>query len=252
MATDMETNAQTALNGRTDELDFEKPRSMVDQIYKTLGRAIATGELAPGQVLKEVELQKAFHVSRAPIREAIRLLEADNLVIIDAYKKKYVRPITRQYFRDLMRVTGCLEGFAANLAVDHLTENDVDRLTKINEQMQEAYNLQKYDLCAELNFDFHRIYVKAAKNSVLIATIRSMNKSIIWFWLTNFYFKNRNFIPISISEHRKIIQEFVRRDRDKVEATVRSHVIGIIERSLKTAAFDSNGSFTLLGQESEK
>lgn len=252
MGTDMEKKVQTVLNERTDWLDFERPRSMVDQIYKTLGRAIATGGLAPGQVLKEVELQKAFHVSRAPIREAIRLLEADDLVIIDAYKKKYVRPITRQYFRDLMRVTGCLEGFAANLAVDHITENDIDTLTKINEQMQDAFDRKDNARCAELNFDFHRVYVKAAKNKVLIATIRSMNKSIIWFWLTNFYFKNRNVIPISISEHSRIIQDFVKRDRDKVEATVRSHVIGIIERSLKSAVFDSNGSFTLPGEESGK
>ena len=102
MGTDMEKKVQTVLNERTDWLDFERPRSMVDQIYKTLGRAIATGGLAPGQVLKEVELQKAFHVSRAPIREAIRLLEADDLVIVDAYKKKYVRLVTRQYVQDLM------------------------------------------------------------------------------------------------------------------------------------------------------
>lgn len=67
--------------------EFSKPKSMVDQIYDSIARAITTGDLEPGTRLVEQVLQNDFGVSRAPIREAIRLLEADGLVVVDAYKK---------------------------------------------------------------------------------------------------------------------------------------------------------------------
>jgi len=70
----------------TEDAKFSKPRSMVDQIHHSMRNAIAKGTLNPGQVLKEKELQGWFGVSRAPIREAIRLLEAERLVEVDAYK----------------------------------------------------------------------------------------------------------------------------------------------------------------------
>ena len=75
---------------------FSKPSSIVSQVYTNLRQAIIKGQLTPGQLLKEAEMQELFGVSRTTIREAVRLLEADNLVTIDAYKKKYVRLITHE------------------------------------------------------------------------------------------------------------------------------------------------------------
>ena len=60
---------------------FERPRSMVAQIHKAMSDAISKGVLKPGQSLKESDLQSWFNTSRAPIREAIRLLEADGMVM---------------------------------------------------------------------------------------------------------------------------------------------------------------------------
>lgn len=240
MQTDsMETNEHK--KGLIGMFDFERPRSLVDQIYKTLGRAIARGELAPGQVLKEVELQKAFHVSRAPIREAIRLLEADDLVVVDAFKKKYVRKVTRPYLEDLVPVIACLEGYGASLAATRLTHEQIDLLEEINGEMRSAYDRERYDLCAELNFGFHRIYIKAANNQVLNTAIRSLKKKIIWFWLTNVTYKNYEVIPLSIEEHDLIIKEFRKHDSQNSESAVRSHIVNLLERSIKNASFDSEG-----------
>ena len=234
---------KAVINTRKDTLEFEPPRTMVDQIYKALKHAIARGDLAPGQVLKEAELQNAFNVSRAPIREAIRLLEAADLVVVDAYKKKYVRPITHQYLQDLMPVSACLEGFAANLAVKNITEDEINTLKKINGQMRDAFEMKNYGKCSELNFDFHRIFVKAARNEVLVTTIKSVKNSIIWYWLTSIYFRHKEVISISIDEHEKVIHEFVRRDRNRVEEVVRKHVIGMLARSLKASYFDAEGLY---------
>jgi len=238
-------------NTRSFSSEFSKPRSMVDQIYHELGRAISKGDLPPGTILKETELQKWFAVSRAPIREAIRLLEADDLVVVDAYKKKHVRKVTRSYLEDLIPVMACLEGYGASLAAKRLTDEQIDNLKKINKEMENAYGIKRYDLCAELNFDFHRIYIKSADNQVLSTAIRSIKKKIIWFWLTNVTYKKHEVIPLSITEHDLIIQEFLNRDSKKAEMAVRTHIVNILDRSIRNADFDSEG-FSLLGENAER
>lgn len=97
---------------------FEKPRSMVAQIHKAMSDAISKGVLKPGQPIKESDLQSWFNTSRAPIREAIRLLEADGMVIVDHYKRKYVRPITKQILSELI-----LHSFAEHKKIIQAFEN---------------------------------------------------------------------------------------------------------------------------------
>ena len=220
-----------------------KPLSLVNQIYKSLGRAIAKGHLRTGQHLKEADLQKAFGVSRAPIREALRMLESDDLVVADAYKKKYVRPITRKYIEDLIPVMAALESLAAAIAANKLTDAHVASLRQLNNDMLEAYQQEHYELCAELNFDFHKTYVKAADNQVIHGTIRSLKKAIVWFWMCNFYYRNHDVIPISIREHERIIESFAARDSVQAEHHVRAHVTGIVQKSLESASFDSDGLY---------
>ena len=95
---------------------FTKPFSIVEQIHKSLSDAILNQELQPGTPLTEIELQEWFGVSRAPIREAIRMLESEGLVVVNAFKKKYVRKLTHKELEEIYTVLGCLEGFAAGIA----------------------------------------------------------------------------------------------------------------------------------------
>lgn len=97
-----------------------QPGSIVEQLYSLLCMEIMDGSLKPGQALLEKDLQQRFGTSRAPIREAIRLLAADRLVVVNAYKKKYVRKITREDLREVIPVLACLEGCAARLTVEKL------------------------------------------------------------------------------------------------------------------------------------
>ena len=226
-----------------ESLDFEKPLSMTNQIYKSLGRAIAKGDLKPGQLLTESGLQRAFGVSRAPIREAIRLLEAEDLVVLDSYKKKYVRPITCQHIKELIPVLACLEGYAAKIAAEQLTDEHIASLEKMNEQIKAAYEQEKNDLIPELNFDFHRIYVKAANNQVLNKAIRSMKKGTMWFWLHSVYYKNIEVIPMTIAEHDMIVQGFMKRDPIEAEVQVRRHIENILDRQFSPRLFDSEGFY---------
>jgi len=219
---------------------FEKPRSMVAQIHKAMSDAISKGVLKPGQPLKESDLQSWFNTSRAPIREAIRLLEADGMVIVDHYKKKYVRPITHQILEETIPVLACLEGLAANLASERITPEQIEALQKNNEEMKINFEEKRFDLCADLNFEFHRTYVKMAQNTPLIRAIHSIMKNTIWLSIATLYFQKSELILFSYVEHRKIIQAFEERNRLKAEEEVRRHVISSLRHALESPFFDSH------------
>ena len=240
---DIENTSSLLLVRESGGDEFSKPRSMVDQIYHSMRKAIAKGTLYPGQDLKEKELQKWFGVSRAPIREAIRLLEAERLVEVDAYKGKYVRHITRDYMMGIVPVMASLEGCAAGLATKKITNEKIDSLGQINEKMKKAYAEKKYSKCAEINFQFHKVFIQAANNEPLFRALRAMDTGTTLMWLTHYYYESHTVIPISIKDHTKILKEFVNKDIFKAEAAARNHIYNIMKRLLKVAVFDSSGHF---------
>ena len=219
---------------------FEKPRSMVAQIHKAMSDAISKGVLKPGQSLKESDLQSWFNTSRAPIREAIRLLEADGMVIVDHYKRKYVRPITHQILEETIPVLACLEGLAANLACERITPEQIEALQKNNEEMKKKLEEKRFDSCANLNFEFHRTYVKIAQNTPLIRATHSIMKNTIWLSIASLYFQKSELILLSHSEHRKIKGAFEEHNPQKAEEEVRRHVISSLQHALESPVFDSH------------
>jgi len=218
---------------------------MVTQIYNDIAHAISQSVLKPGQLLREQELQEWFGVSRAPIREAVRLLEADGLVIVDNYKKKYVRHITNKDFKDISLLLACLEGFAANLATTQFTKEQIANIQNINEELKKAFEQRNYDLCADLNLKFHESYVKITDNKPLIKAIRPLTKTIVWFSLTRVYYRKKNLIKLSIKEHENIIEAFRSKHSNKAEEEARIHVINSQERLLEISNFDSNGNYII-------
>ncbi|MBU1275518.1 MAG: GntR family transcriptional regulator [Proteobacteria bacterium] len=223
--------------------DFSKPKSMVDQIYLSISKAITTGILEPGCRLVEQDLQKDFGVSRAPIREAIRLLEADGLVVVDAYTKKYVRNLTREDLTDNIPVLACLESLAAKLAAEKITPEQIEELEAINREIQHEFTAGNFAQCAALNFAFHRTFLKVADNKALRRAIRSIVKSTMWLWLTTQYYKNNTIIPSSIAEHGLILDAFKRKDTHLVENQVKEHIENVLDRFLKQSKFDTEGRY---------
>lgn len=165
------TRLRSLLFSETDltlkPIEFTKPSSIVEQIHKSLLEAISNHELEPGTPLTEAQLQKWFGVSRAPIREAIRLLESEGLVVVNAFKKKYVRKYTSEEMLETFKVLGCLEGYAAAITATRITSEQIDFLEKNLERMQEAYSTGNLDVCSQINFEFHGTITRIAGNTVL-------------------------------------------------------------------------------------
>jgi len=221
--------------------NFKKPKTLVDQIYSSLSRAISRGILKPGTILIEQELQKRFEVSRSPIREALRMLESDGLVTMDAYKRKYVRHLTRLDLSESVPVLSALEGLAAKIAVPKMTKRHIEELKLINSKMKQAFIDENHVLCTESNHHFHSIFIKVADNKALTRSVRSIVKSAVWLWMGTYYYQDRSNISLAIKDHDRIIEALESRDEQLAEIVVRSHIDSTIDRYLQqTASEDRN------------
>jgi len=218
-----------------------KPVSVTEQIYSELSEAIISGKLKPGEVLVEKEMQKWFGVSRSPIRESIRILESEGLIVVDAYKKKYVRRLTEEYIKNLLQMASCVEGFAARLSCENFRKNDISELEQINNKLNIACKAKDYEKCTEQNFKFHRFIMQASDNDSLRRVARFVTKPMEFIFLTRMYFGQNDRIAASINEHKLIIKAFKKGDADLVEKEVRKHVLNPLKSYMEIAIFDENG-----------
>ncbi|MEW5913456.1 MAG: GntR family transcriptional regulator [Thermodesulfobacteriota bacterium] len=208
------------------------------QIYHRLCNAIMDGSLAPGMPLKEADMQDLFGVSRAPIREVIRLLEADRMVVVNAYKEKYVRRITREDLREVIPVLARMEGCAAFLTATRITPEQLEAVGRINQDLRAAYQAGDVESCLRLNSSFHRYYVHSAGNETLKQAIRPMIKRVVGLWAANAYRQDPSLFAVTISEHDAALQSFAAGDAQEAEQRVRAHVENMLVRGLQASVFD--------------
>src|SRR3954447_14724030 len=119
----------------TDKLDRDLLR---ERAYATLRDAIVDGTLAPGERLRDQELCSWLGVSRTPVREAIGRLEQDGLVETAPQRFTRVAPLDRRAARDAFPVVASLHALAAELAVGHLVDEDIDAMRRANEEFADA------------------------------------------------------------------------------------------------------------------
>ena len=106
-----------------------------DVVFNTLREAILKGDLKPGERLMELQLAAKLGVSRTPIREAIRKLELEGLVLMIPRKGAEVAKISEKSLRDVLEVRRSLEELAIELACQRMTDEEIDQL----EQRQNAF-----------------------------------------------------------------------------------------------------------------
>ena len=107
-----------------------------DVVFNTLRQAILRGELKPGERLMEIQLANKLGVSRTPIREAIRKLELEGLVLMIPRKGAEVAEITEKNMRDVLEVRKALEELAVQLACEKITAEEIDEMKKAAEEFR--------------------------------------------------------------------------------------------------------------------
>ena len=174
-----------------------------DVVFNTLRQAILRGEFKPGERLMEIQLANKLGVSRTPIREAIRKLELEGLVIMIPRKGAEVADITEKSLRDVLEVRKALEELAVQLACEKITQEELEELEKAGENFKKVLKRSK-DITevAEADVRFHDVIYMATDNQ---------NRYRVE------YLKNPDVHEQLTQEHEEIVYHIKR--REKVEAT---------------------------------
>lgn len=141
-----------------------RPLSLPDHVHRLLENAIISGQLQPGQRVGENELARAFEVSRTPIREAVRILEGQGLIVRRQNKGTFIAARTsRQEARALYELRVPLEVFLTQAAAEHITSKEIAALTRLQSRFQTtlthddgAHRRQLVDLDSEFHFLIYR------------------------------------------------------------------------------------------------
>lgn len=142
-----------------------------DRAYARLREAILDGSLTPGSVIQEADLVRRLNMSRTPVREALRRLEADSLVETIPQRGYLVIELTRDEIVDVYAVREVLEALAARLAAKNRTRVDLAQLEELWDAMTVALNRLDDTQLAKLNGDFHDAVAHASRNSYLEAAL---------------------------------------------------------------------------------
>ncbi|MFQ9932841.1 MAG: GntR family transcriptional regulator [Lachnospiraceae bacterium] len=174
-----------------------------DVVFNTLRNAILTGELEPGERLMEIKLAEKLGVSRTPIREAIRKLELEGLVVMTPRKSAEVARITRKDLTDVLEVRRVLECLAIELSCQKITGDIISQLEENLVRFKGAIRKNDIKEIAITDVDFHEIIYKSTGNKRLIQILNNLREQMYRYRFE--YIKDKETRENLANEHRSII-----------------------------------------------
>ena len=201
-----------------------------EEIRSAIKEAIFTGKLQPGSRIIETFWAKELGVSQAPVREAIRDLEAQGLIETIPFKGSRVRSLTEKDIRDNYSVRICLESKSLRDVIAMLDDRELaaltDRLEKILIQMSKYAcegNLLEF---AKADTVFHRTIIEATENQVLLSLWQQCNMRM---WSSYATLTDVESLKQLQSGHQKIYAALCTRDKKEATETLENHLTGLME-----------------------
>lgn len=203
-----------------------------DVVFNTLRRAILRGELKPGERLMEIQLANKLGVSRTPIREAIRKLELEGLVLMIPRKGAEVAEITEKNLRDVLEVRCALEELAVQLACDRIDKEMLKELHEAAEHFRDILGSDDITVIAEADEAFHDVIFTATGNARLIQLLNNLREQMYRYRIE--YLKKKECYPQLLEEHATIIRAIEEHDKDKATQITGQHINNQVDTVVDT------------------
>lgn len=212
--------------------------ALVDQVYVAIRDAIRERSLVPGQRLVERDLAEWLKVSRTPVREALRLLEAHGLASTLAGAGLVVTSLSRSEVSELYFAWEELEAITARRAAEVAMDSEIAALKQLQSQWDPNGDAA---MLSELNKRFHVAIRYAAHNEFLSRALRTVHDSVSLLGLSTYSLPGRS-AEIG-REHQAIVDAVARRDPDGADAAARLHIQrnGQVRMSLLMDMDETNG-----------
>ena len=192
----------------------------VVRVSKLLRKEIYAGRRQPNEHLKEISLAEAYSVSRMVIRQVLSQLATEGLVDIEPYKGATVAVVTLDQIYETFSVVAMLEGYAAKLAIENITDDDIKRLSYLLEEQKKTPEGETQSWYA-LNSEFHRIINHKSGNGQIIQLLRQTTQ------FTNYWFLSipRMNFKLAIKAHEKIVTALTERNGNKARKYMEDHIM---------------------------
>jgi DNA-binding GntR family transcriptional regulator len=197
--------------------------------YNVIKARILDGTYAPGQRIILDQIAKEVGSSTIPVREAIRQLEADQLIEYRPNSGAIVQVIDETAYKETLQILAVLEGYATSLSVPYLTTKVIDKLRQINQEMKHC--LAKYELedIGKLNRQFHLTIFDLCPNKSLVALIQQTWDRMDTVRRSGFTIFPQRAV-YSVQEHDQLIELIVNKEPShKIEAFARQHKLNTLK-----------------------
>ncbi|EEH63931.1 transcriptional regulator, GntR family [Gleimia coleocanis DSM 15436] len=205
--------------------------SKADFVYQQIQQEILSGELVPGDRLVLDRLARKYGVSAVPVREAIRRLEAQNLVDFTRNVGAVVTAVSQEDLLASFETLAVIEAYVTGISVQRLSDSEISEAEQLNEQMREVvkrnFSSQKF---SELNARFHRLLASRCTNPRLAMHLQQeWDHHAIQRFSNHGY--NLEWCVRSVAEHDEILKLIREREAShKIEAYCRAHNLRVIKQ----------------------
>jgi len=196
--------------------------TLAESLRQNLEEAIAAGRFEPGSRLDEQEIAQRFGVSRTPVREAFRLMAANNLVELRGRQGAIVRAIKAEALIEMFQVMAELEGLCARLAARRVSQPWGDEISEIHQRLMAAGETGNIDLFYDVNQQFHEAIYDASRNAYVADQTRKLRNQVAAYRRRVTRMPNR--IADTVREHEAIMQAILAHDPERAHSTMRDHV----------------------------
>ncbi len=208
------------------KLEIQKHRPLSEVVYDQLRQDILAGNIMPGTRMMEVELSIKMGVSRTPIREAIKKLEKEGLVVVEPRRGAYTSQVSRADMIGILEVRQHMDRLAASYAATRGNQADFQRI----EACAKAYEIaiKEGDSREIIKCDerFHEAIAEASHNTTLLTLVTELQEMVVRF--RYIYYGDPHIVQSMIDEHEEILDAIKTGNAEKAMAVAGNHIDGLI------------------------
>jgi DNA-binding GntR family transcriptional regulator len=210
-------------------------RTLSDQVADQLRQAILLGQLKPGQRIIEQDIAEALALSRGPVRDALRILQNERLVVLNPYRGASVAKLTLQDAEEINSLREALEVLALRNAIKVASDDQIRELSGVLDRMVEQLDRQNHTTAEQIatDLDFHYTLCRISGHSRVLSAWTALRWQVSLLMLSHQVLEGLDMSEVAVGWHGLLIEAMLRRDVDAAEETLRRHLARSFEATVQ-------------------
>ena len=224
-------------------LSAPSSRTLSDHVADQLRQAILTDQLKPGQRIVERQVAEAMETSRGPVRDGLKLLENEGLVVRHAHRGTFVARLAYQDAEEIHSLRVALETLAVERVILHASEDQLDQLDELVSSMaaKAERNYTQID-ATDIDLEFHRLLCRVSGHKRVISAWEALNPQIRMLLLSHRTLKPSDFRERSAEWHRELVKALRKRDTEFARRVLLRHLTASFDTVAESFAMGSTDS----------